>query len=447
MMIHKIIARIFGPKPKSSTTGTTIPARQVGIRRQQISQSALKVVSRLQEHGHAAYIVGGAVRDALLGQNPKDFDVATDATPEQVRRLFSRARIIGKRFRIVHVPFRDEIIEVTTFRGESQAPTDENGRILRDNVFGSIEDDAKRRDFTFNALYYDPFKEIILDYHNGVADLKAKKLIMIGDPATRYREDPVRILRAIRLAAKLHVGIDTATRNAIADCAALLDNIPRVRLFDETLKMLYSGESWQCLLMLRKEELHHNLFPLFETLLAKPESRVFLENALRNTDTRIHQDKPVSTGFLFATLLWYEVIEHWKTRKEAGEYPTPALFAAMDDVLAIQEEKLAIPRRFIGQMKEIWMLQPRFEQRTSGRVFRLLAHPRFRAGYDFLLLRAQADSELKELAQWWTLFQDADTGTREALFVQVHGESPARKKRRRKSRSHKTKTTEMETPE
>jgi poly(A) polymerase len=413
----------------------------VGVRRQQISSAALKVVGRLQENGYTAYIVGGAVRDALLGQHPKDFDVATNATPEEVRRLFNRARIIGKRFRIVHVPFRDEIIEVTTFRGDSHAPTDASGRILHDNVFGSIENDARRRDFTFNALYYDPFKEIILDYHNGVADLKARKLTMIGNPAQRYREDPVRILRAIRLAAKLHVGIDAATHEAIANCAVLLHNVPNARLFDETLKMLHSGESWQCLLMMREEGLHHDFFPLFDTLFAQPESRVFLENALRNTDMRIHQDKPVSSGFLFAALLWYEVIEYWKKRVETGEYPTPALFSAMDDVLAIQEEKLAIPRRFSSQMKEIWMLQPRFEQRIKSRVFRLLAHPRFRAGYDFLLLRATADSTMQELANWWTLFQEADDDTRDHLLQQVQS------KQKKKRPKRKPKVTTLEIPQ
>jgi poly(A) polymerase len=430
-MMCKIIKRLFRRKPVNPLPShALIQAKQVGIQRQQMSPAALKVVGRLQENGYAAYIVGGAVRDALLGQHPKDFDVATDATPEEARRLFNRARIIGKRFRIVHVPFRDEIIEVTTFRGDSHAPTDASGRILHDNVYGSIENDARRRDFTFNALYYDPFKEIIVDYHNGVADLKARKLMMIGKPVQRYREDPVRILRAIRLAAKLHVTIDTATHKAIADCAVLLHNVPNARLFDETLKMLHSGESWQCLLMMREEGLHHDFFPLFDTLFAQPESRIFLENALRNTDMRIHQDKPVSSGFLFAALLWYEVMDYWKKRTDTGEHSIPALFSAMDDVLAIQEEKLAIPRRFSSQMKEIWMLQPRFEQCIKSRVFRLLAHPRFRAGYDFLLLRATADHTVQALANWWTSFQEADEVDREHLLQQV--QSKQKKKRPKK---------------
>lgn len=430
-MIRKLVGRLFQPKQHTPMTqGVIIQAKRVGVRREQMSSAALKVIGCLQDKGYQAYIVGGAVRDALLGQHPKDFDVATDATPEEVRRTFKRARIIGKRFRIVHVPFRDEIIEVTTFRGDSQAPTDASGRILRDNVFGSIEEDAKRRDFTFNALYYDPFKGIIVDYHHGVADLNDRKLRMIGHPAQRYREDPVRILRAIRLAAKLNVGIDPATRSAIVNCASLLHNVPSARLFDEMLKMLHSGESWQCLLMMREENLHHDFFPLFDTLFAQPESRNFLENALRNTDQRVQQDKTVSSGFLFATLLWYEVIQYWQQRIAQGEYPTPALFSAMDDVLNIQEEKLAIPRRFSGQMKEIWMLQPRFEQRTKGRVFRLLAHPRFRAGYDFLVLRAAADDTLQTLADWWTSFQGADHNSQEQLLQQVEGQ--VKKKRRKR---------------
>lgn len=431
-MFRKLIGRLFRNKKTSHLSqGHIIQAKQVGVHRQQISAAAFKVISHLQDSGYAAYIVGGAVRDALLGQHPKDFDVATNATPEEIRRLFTRARIIGRRFRIVHVPFRDEIIEVTTFRGDSQAPTDPSGRILRDNVFGSIEEDAKRRDFTFNALYYDPIKEIILDYHHGVADLKNRKLMMIGDPAQRYREDPVRILRAIRLAAKLHVGIDGATRDAIANCADLLHNVPNARLFDETLKILHSGESWQCLLMMRDEGLHHDFFPLFDALFAQAESRTFLENALRSTDQRIQQNKSVSSGFLFAALLWYEVMQYWKARTEAGEYPTPALFAAMNDVLAIQEEKLAIPRRFSGQMKEIWMLQLRFEQRTNSRVFRLMAHSRFRAGYDFLVLRATVNSALQQLADWWTAFQEADNTMRDSLLQELQG-SPAKTKRRKR---------------
>jgi poly(A) polymerase len=431
-MIRKFIQRILHKRPKD--TCQTVRAKSVNVRRKQISSGALKVVTKLQEQGYAAYIVGGAVRDAMLGQNPKDFDVATSARPEEVKRLFSRARIIGKRFRIVHVPFRDEIVEVTTFRGDSNTQTDATGRILRDNTYGSIEEDAARRDFTINALYYDPQKEEILDFHNGVSDLKARRLVMIGNPSKRYREDPVRILRAIRLAAKLHIDIDKATRNAIADCADLLHNIPSARLFDETLKMLYSGESLRCMMMLREEDLLDDFFPLFETLLSQPESRVFLESALRNTDTRIHQDKSVSVAFLFGTLLWYEVMAHWEAHLAAGEHRTPALFTAMDEVLEIQAEKLAIPRRFAGQMKEIWMLQPRFEQQTPGRVHRLLSHPRFRAGYDFLLLRAEANNTLQPLAQWWTEIQHVSPEEQAAMIQAL---TPPKKRQRRRRSSKK----------
>lgn len=434
-MIRKLLNRLFRSKKTQALHypehGQKISAKKAGIRRHHLSPAALHVIRQLQQAGYTAYIVGGAVRDLLLGLQPKDFDIATNATPEEVRQQFKRAHIIGKRFRIVHVSSHGETIEVTTFRGDSQAPTDASGRILHDNVFGSLQEDAKRRDFTFNALYYDPYQEIILDYHHGVADLQAKKLVMIGQPMLRYREDPVRLVRAIRLAAKLHVNIDQETFEAIHHCAPLLNNIPKARLFDETLKIFYSGQSLRCVMMMNEVGLQHYFFPLLDTLLAAADSRTFIENALHNTDTRIQEDKSISTGFLFAVLLWYEVIAYWKNHEANGEHSTPALFQAMEDVLAIQEEQLAIPRRFSGQMKEIWMLQPRFEQRTQSRAFRLLAHPRFRAGYDFLLLRASADSALTPLAEWWTDFQHADSQERETLLSALQIRSP-RKKRRKK---------------
>ena len=434
-MIRKLFHYLF-KKPNRSyqTSGEIFSARKFKVYRQKISPGALHVVRQLQKNGYSAYIVGGAVRDILLGLQPKDFDVATNATPEEVKRQFHRARIIGKRFRIVHVPaHQGEIIEVTTFRGDSQAPTDASGRILHDNEFGSMEEDAKRRDFTCNALYYDPFKELIVDYHHGMTDICQRKLVMIGNPTQRYREDPVRILRAIRLSTKLGIMIDSATQQAIKQSAALLENIPRARLFDETLKIFHSGQSLAAITLLRQEELHHYFFPLLDRLFAVPQNRTFIENALHNTDLRIKDNKPISSGFLFAVLLWPEVIEYWKKAQETGEHSIPALFAAMDEVLNLQEQ-LAIPRRFSGQMKEIWMLQPRFEQRKHNRVFRLLMHPRFRAGYDFLLLRASADPSLQELGNWWTAFQHADAATRENLLESINPpHSSSHKKRRKKS--------------
>lgn len=438
-MIRKLIQYLFKPKKSHHPiSGSVLSAKKLGIHRQKVSQGALHVVRQLQKNGYSAYIVGGAVRDILLGLHPKDFDVATNATPEEVRRQFHRARIIGKRFRIVHVPsHQGEIIEVTTFRGDSQAPTDASGRILHDNEFGSIEDDAKRRDFTCNALYYDPFKEVILDYHHGMDDIKNRQLVMIGTPKLRYREDPVRILRAIRLSAKLDLSIASETKNAIKDSAILLDNIPRARLFDETLKIFHSGQSLQAITLMREENLHHYFFPLLETLFSVPQNRTFIENALHNTDLRIKENKPISSGFLFAVLLWPEVIEYWKKHQEKGEHSIPALFTAMDDVLTIQEQQLAIPRRFSGQMKEIWMLQPRFEQRKHSRAFRLLTHPRFRAGYDFLVLRASADPTLQALSEWWTSFQHADQATRESLLDSLlnQGSSPHRKRRKKTAKN------------
>nr|WP_308446553.1 MULTISPECIES: polynucleotide adenylyltransferase PcnB [Silvimonas] len=433
MMIRKLIGKVLRRPGKR-----VLHAKHYGVRREDIHSGALKVCDRLQDAGYEAYVVGGAVRDLMLGKSPKDFDVATSATPEQVRHVFNRSRIIGRRFRIVHVPFYErggeEIIEVTTFRGAGEAPTDEAGRILRDNVYGSLEDDALRRDFTVNALYYDPNREEILDFHHGVDDLEAKRLVMIGDPGIRYREDPVRMLRAIRLSAKLGLEIAPPTRKPIAECAGLLQNIPSARLFDEMMKLLLSGRAWDCLMALKADGLHRYLFPVLDQLLQKPETLQFLQKALANTDQRLAEDKPVSAGFLFAALLWHEVEANWQKRQAAGEYPVPALVAAMNEVEATVEKRLAIPNRYGAAMKEIWLLQPRFEQRVGSRPFRLLEQQRFRAAYDFLALRGECGLIDKELVEWWTQFQYCDEETRSAMIARVTGpqKGPDRKRRRRK---------------
>jgi len=432
-MIRKLIGRVLGLKKRHGGGRIVVPLKRHGVRRDKLPGFALKTTDRLQEAGFEAFVVGGAVRDLLLGKTPKDFDVATNATPEEIHKLFRRSRIIGRRFRLVHVMYGDEVVEVSTFRGGADALTDDAGRILRDNAWGSQEDDAKRRDFTVNALFYDPSREEIIDYHGGVADIEKKTLTMIGPPLLRYREDPVRMLRAVRLAAKLGLEIEADTRKPLRELAPLLQNVPAARLFDEMLKALFSGQSWACLTQLRDEGLHHGFFPLLDKMMADTRGETFLRMALENTDARVQNDKPVSAGYVFAALLWLEVLANWANRKKNSEPPMPALFAAIDEVEAVQEEKLAIPRRYGTAMKEIWMLQPRFEQRTGIKPFRLLEHPRFRAGYDFLCLRAASGEIEQELADWWTTFQHADSAAREAMLVRPQGGDGTKKRRRRRS--------------
>lgn len=440
-MIRRLISKVFGRKSRATPPRAQIlPSAAHGIDRSLIDDCAIRTCETLAAAGFKAYVVGGAVRDLLLGKKPKDFDVATDATPEQVRKLFRRSRIIGRRFQIVHVMCGRETIEVTTFRanGEKEAededdrPTDEHGRLLSDNVFGSMEDDAARRDFTINALYYDPAREEVHDYFGGVADCKARVLRMIGDPETRFREDPVRMLRAVRLAAKLDFHIDEATRRPVANLAPLLANIPRARIFDEALKLLLSGHALRGVHQLRAEGLHHGMLPLLDTILDDPTGERFIALALKSTDQRIQTDRPSSPAFLFGALLWPQVRKGWREREAAGEKPQPALFLAMDAVLDAQREQLAIPRRYDGMMKEIWALQPRFEQRGGQRPYRLLEHPRFRAAYDFLLLRAEAGEVPAELGDWWTRFQDAGDEERAAMLIPDSSPKPRRRRKRKK---------------
>ncbi len=447
-MIHQLIRRIFRPRDASPAVPKIIPRSEHGIGRERISACALRVCDTLREHGHAGFIVGGAVRDLLLGKTPKDFDVATDAKPERVRELFRRARIIGRRFRIVHVMCGRDLIEVTTFRGliapghgaeagEETGNDDhrlsEDGRLLRDNVFGTQAEDAMRRDFTVNALYYDPATESIWDYLGGYADARRGVLRIIGDPETRYREDPVRMLRAVRLAAKLGFELDAATRAPIRGMADRLSDVPKARLFDEMLKLFHSGHAFASAQRLRAEGLHHGLLPLLDVVVEQPLGERFVALALKNTDERVLADKPVSPAFLFATLLWHEVLARWQAHEEAGVRSMPALNEAMDEVIQTQVDRLAIPRRYTAAMREIWGMQPRFQQRSGQRPFRLLEHPRFRAGYDFLLLRCESGELPAELADWWTRFQDASPAERSAMLVQ--GEAPAKRRRRRRRKA------------
>ncbi|MDP3584648.1 MAG: polynucleotide adenylyltransferase PcnB [Thiobacillus sp.] len=440
-MIRRLINKVFGRKSRATVHGAQILAPAAhGIRLDQLDECALRTCETLAQAGFKGYVVGGAVRDLLLGKTPKDFDVATDATPEEVRRLFRRSRIIGRRFQIVHVMCGRVTIEVTTFRSNGQKEaeddegrsTDEHGRLLSDNVFGNMADDAARRDFTINALYYDPVREEVHDYFGGVADCKKRVLRMIGDPETRFREDPVRMLRAARFAAKLDFHIDPDTRRPVATLAPLLANIPRARIFDEALKLLMSGHALRGVHQLRAEGLHHGMLPLLDTILDDPTGERFITAALKTTDARIAQDKPASPAFLFGTLLWPQTLQRWRALEAAGEKPQPALFMAMDEVLDAQRGQLAIPRRYDGMIKEIWALQPRFEQRGGQRPYRLLEHPRFRAAYDFLLLRAESGEVDTELGEWWTRFQEVDDDERAAMLLADSGPKPRRKRKRKK---------------
>ncbi|OIQ95317.1 poly(A) polymerase I precursor [mine drainage metagenome] len=463
-MIKKLLDKIFKPKSKKNEADKTTkatPSRPIlgtkrtakkgrnhdkhdaliiqhkthQIDRNLLSTAAQKTIDGLQKAGFEAYIVGGAVRDLLLSRIPKDFDVATDATPEEVNRVFRRSRIIGRRFRLVHVLFGDETIEVSTFRGShlessGDSKVNDSGRIIRDNVFGSIVDDAVRRDFTANALYYDPTSQEVLDFHQGYADIQAGILRMIGKPETRYAEDPVRMLRVVRLSAKLGLKIDNATKAPIAKLADLLQDVPPSRLFDEMLKLFLSGHAIESVTALREQHLHHGLLPMLDVVLEQPMGERFVMLALKNTDDRILSGKSANPSFLFAALLWHEVLATWQTYKSEMP-PIPALHTAMSEVIASQAEKLAIHNRYTATMKEIWGLQPRFEQRAGKRPFGLLIHPRYRAAYDFLLLRCESGELPMELAEWWTAFAEAEGEARTAM-LQADTTPKKRKKRSRK---------------
>lgn len=447
-MIKRFLQKVFSKKTKATVAinqadsidtsmAKKILAQAHKIDKSLISQAALKTCDGLQKAGFEAFIVGGAVRDLLLNFKPKDFDIATNATPEEVNRVFRRSRIIGRRFRLVHVLWGQETIEVSTFRGhhqaEGDAKTNDSGRIIRDNIFGSVEEDAARRDFTANALYYNPANEEVLDFHNGVADIKANLLRMIGDPLTRYQEDPVRMLRAVRLSAKLGLKIDAATQAPIAKNADLLQDVPPSRLFDEMLKLFLSGHAIESINVLRAQHLHHGLLPMLDVVLEQPMGEKFVMLALKNTDDRILAGKSANPSFLFACLLWHEVLAAWQSYQDKGESFIPALHMAMNEVIATQAEKLAIHNRHTATMKEIWGLQPRFEQRAGKRPFGILEHPRYRAGYDFLLLRCDSGEMDAELGKWWTAFAEAKPEERTNMLLPDTAPKKRRKRSRKKS--------------
>ena len=405
-----------------------------GISREDISANALKVMYRLNGAGFESYLVGGCVRDILMGHEPKDFDVATNATPEQIKGLFKNCRLIGRRFRLAHIVFGREIIEVATFRGHHQesdedenvpkakvvAKRDSHGQLVRDNVFGSIEEDAERRDFTFNAMYYSVADFTVTDFANGLAAIEKREVELIGDPETRYREDPVRMLRAVRFAVKLGMRIEEKTAEPIKPLANLLQNIPPARLFEETLKLFLSGKGEETFLMLHEYGLIEPLFPQLVPFLKDENSREmqFVRRVLANTDERINSNQRVTPAFLYAALLWYPVEEQsQRLQSESGLNAHDAFNIASGEVISRQTQRIMIPKRFSTVVRDIWILQQRLPKRFGRRAFQLLTHPKFRAGYDFLLVRGQVEGgDLLELAQWWTHFQHADNGKQKGML-------------------------------
>ena len=411
------------------------------VSRQDINENALKVLYRLHKAGFQAYLVGGGVRDLLLRKHPKDFDIATDALPEEVNELFRNCRLIGRRFRLAHIHFGREIVEVATFRGHHAQAHDEaqarvhDGMIIRDNVFGSLEDDAWRRDFTVNALYYNIADFSVVDYTGGMEDLELKRLRMIGDAHVRCQEDPVRMLRAIRFAAKLGFSFDQDLTEAIVEQRERLLAVPPARLFDEILKLFLSGHAVQTYKLLRKYDLLQMLFHETDQHLKMIDDTfdTFLLQAFENTDTRIHEDKPVTPAFLFACLLWGPLQKISADYQADGMSPVQSLQEAGSVLLNSQTEQVSIPKRFRLPIREIWAGQARLKNRRGRRANWLAAHPRFRAIYDFLLLRDQAgEPELDELCKWWTLFQEANDKQRKAMCQELQnkrqGHRPGKKK-------------------
>lgn len=407
------------------------------ISRKHISAHALKVLYRLDNAGFRACLVGGGVRDLLLGREPKDFDIATDARPEQVRELFRNCRLIGRRFRLAHVRFGREIIEVATFRAAidtdiSSAEVSEEGRILRDNAYGDIDDDVWRRDFTVNALYYDIHDFSVIDYVGGVEDLKKGVLRLIGDPYTRYREDPVRMLRAVRFAVKLGFRLEDRTRAPLAELGDLLEAISTARLFDEVLKLFHGGAALQTFEALRHHGLFAKLFPATDAELAHQRGGfpgTLAGLALANTDARIAESKPVTPAFLIAALLWDAVDSERERLQGTGVKPGDAMAIAADKLISQQIARLAVPRRFTQVTREIWSMQLRLPKRTSKRVRKLVQHPRFRAAYDFLKLRAESGDPVDELVDWWTRYQEADPVEQDALLDNLKQRSESKPKR------------------
>jgi poly(A) polymerase len=415
-----------------------------------VDSRAADVVRTLKRGGYEAYIVGGAVRDLLLGLRPKDFDVATDATPEQVKGLFRRAFIIGRRFRIVHVVYgrgrEHEVMEVSTFRAhldnaaaEAVAgnektsrsdlahlkhAVDSTGRVLRDNVWGPMHEDAARRDFTINAMYYDPETQVLVDYHKGIEDARKKVIRMIGDPLARYREDPVRILRAIRFSAKLAAlgfKLEPKTAKPLVQCQNLLEAIPPSRMFDEMLKLVQTGHSLASIAQLKLLGLDKGLYPLLDLMVAKAGDPL-VNAVLEDTDRRVSEGKPVAPSFLLASVLWQDVRQGWERKIEAGQHRMPALQESIDEIFDARIGEVSGRGKLGADMREIWSMQPRFEKRIGTTPFSLVDHPRFRAGFDFMRLRAQTGEIEQTDADWWQEFSIASDDLRMDMMDAVRDE-------------------------
>ncbi|MDF7676228.1 polynucleotide adenylyltransferase PcnB [Neisseriaceae bacterium ESL0693] len=442
-MLKKWLKKVLPRKAADTSKQCVLPFSEHRIKPEKLSFAAEKVIKRLQNADFQAYVVGGAVRDLLLGVTPKDFDVATNATPEQVRKLFRRSRIIGRRFPIVHVMVGPETIEVTTFRGGELHCQNELGRIMKDTSFGTLVQDAMRRDFTANALYYDPFKQQVLDYHHGVEDIRARRLVMIGEPLARYQEDPVRMLRAVRLSGKLGFSVEAATAEPIMQCAPLLQREPSARLFDEILKILFCGHASACLHQLRDLGLA-GAHPLLDALMpAMATEQNIVALTLHNTDERLRQDKSVSVGFVLAAVLWPRVQKAWQQYLDSGMSASGAMNTAIADERTHLDKSWGIPQRYTVMMREIWTLQPQFEARRGARPFRLVTQKRFRAAFDFLCLRAQLGEVQQEKAEWWQQFQQATEAERQKMIHRVPAsESLASTRKRRRKPKAKDSTHE-----
>jgi poly(A) polymerase len=443
----KRLFKFITPRSKSDPAKqpTIIPRDQHNVSRKLISHAAIKVMKQLGEHGFEAYLVGGGVRDILLGQQPKDFDVATNAKPEQIKRLFRSARIIGRRFKIVHVRFGREIIEVTTFRGHHEAARNEHGMVLRDNVYGSVKSDAVRRDFTVNALYYSLDGFTLHDFTGGLRDIEQRTLRIIGDPATRYQEDPVRMLRAVRFAAKLGFSIAPETAAPITKTANLLGNIPPARLFEEVLKLFLGGSATATFRLLREYQLFGQLFPEVEAHLqtGDPIALELIEQCMSNTDKRIRAGKSITPAFIYAALLWpsqQALMAQLMATMPKGQ----AFHEASQRVISAQLARITVPKRFLIPMREIWDMQHRLTLRHGRRAYTLLEHPRFRAAYDFTLLREEAGEQLDGLGNWWTQFQATDDDGKAQLVSALKRNGPRKSRRKRSNSRRKSAPTQQD---
>ena len=395
-----------------NTVGTLFIKPKIDVSK--ISKHALEIILSLQKNNYEAYIVGGAIRDILINQNPKDFDIVTSATPEQIRRIFKKSRIIGRRFKLVHVLNGRDIIEVSTFRAKPKEKEIMANGVEKDNAYGTIQEDAERRDFTSNAIYFNPSNNKLIDFYGGIDDIKNKQLAIIGIPKIRFQEDPVRILRAIRFAAKLDLSINADITSIIHKNINLLENIPYSRLFDEVMKLFLTGHALKSVVLFNKFNLSRKFFPMLQS--TNLTNQAFLKEGLSDTDKRINENKSINPGFLLAVFLWKDVNEAWEKRKKTSLNNTVALNTAIDFVLSKQSKIFPIQKRFIVTMSEIWRLQPRFKNLNPKRIYRLLGHPRFRAAYDFLLLRNRQEEVDHDLTQWWIKFVEADDKTKNILI-------------------------------